>query len=249
VSEAASGVYGGMSIPTATPAAGEAVTDPALSLVGLYLRAFVNAYGGAAWRAVAPGTDPVATVYTHDPRRRQAYFNEAELPAIFLTRTGGAPRERVAEELRIIVDTVALLWVFPLGKREQQRVREPFVAGLVRLIDRALDATRDPCFIVAGDTDPNAEKFGSDVFGLTRISALDFVRWDRATVDIRVEGGVGRERSPETRSYEAALVTLSLAERDVADVEDATEPVALSFTTTTPDGAVITAEYFNGPTP
>jgi hypothetical protein len=119
----------------------------------------------------------------------------------------------------------------------------------VRLIDNALDRGRDPCFVVDGDADPNAEKYGSDVFGLARISALTFARWDRATVDVRVAGGIGHERSPETRSYEAVLVTLSLSERDERDIEDASEPIALAFTITTPDGAVTTAEYFNGPTP
>lgn len=238
MTESARGQYGGVPIPAVAPAPGFAVTDRALSVIGLYLQAFLNAYAAVPWEAVSHLDKPVKTVFTHDPRKR--WFNERDLPALYLYRIGGAP-ERFASDYRILRDKVMALWVFSVAKAETQHLRDPFVAGVVKLIDDAIERTRDPSFLLAGDPDPSATDFGSNVFRAAGADGVSLERWDIASISVPVPG------EPAARTYDGVALTLELVEHDLRSLEpfDAPYGVDVSLSLTTSDGAVVAAEYLD----
>jgi hypothetical protein len=155
--------YGGLAIPLAAPLAGDTVTDRALSIYARYFQAVLNARAPIAWQAVHPtvtGTmtplaNPVVrTILTHDPR--EVSFDEKELPALYLDRTGGERPEWKAEDYRVAPDTWRLLWVFPAAVQAAQRLRNSITNGIVKAIDRAVERVRDPAFVDPNDPDPTA---------------------------------------------------------------------------------------------
>ncbi len=159
--------YGLLPLPPSAPATGVAVTDPALSLVGSYFQAILNTHAQAAWNAVCPpisglavqsgGTNEVPvckSVFTHDPDEEA--FNERDLPALYLWRSQGEQPTWQAEDYRITPDTWTALWIVAPAQQASRRIRRPFWNGIYKLLDRAIEAQRDPAFFWADDTDPLA---------------------------------------------------------------------------------------------
>lgn len=228
--------YGGTSIPAVAPDAGEDVTDKTLSLLGLYLKAFINAYGLAAWQAVAPTTLPVKAVFTHDPRKR--VFNDRDLPALYLFRVPSKP-EQMADGYRVMRSTVTGLWVFPLADQDKQRLRDPFSIGITKLVDAALDREdpTDPCFVITGDSDPKAATYGSDWASVCNADHVWLSAAEPKPLPIAMADG------SKSRVYESVELTFTLNEYLVPDFTGATATTAADITFTTSDGAVITAAY------
>ncbi len=158
--------YGAIALPLAAPGDDEAATDPGLSLIGNYFAAVLNARAQTAWSVVDPPITGLATaagpvvipvvktVYTHDPN--EVVFNERDLPGLFLWRSGGAKPEWIAEDYRTTNDTVTCLWIFAPAQQQSRRIRRPFWNGVYKLLDRAIEAQRDPAFAVEDDPDPLA---------------------------------------------------------------------------------------------
>lgn len=163
--------YGATTIPVAVPTnpLTEATGDPALDVWAAFLKAYINAKGAAAWAAVFPrtkGVDPILPVnatFTHQPTDETILpFNEKTLPALFVYRAGGAAHSWETTDMRVAMDTITLLWVFPTGVQAAERIRVPFVNGLVKLIDAAVEAQRDASYVHPSDTDPTAASVTAD---------------------------------------------------------------------------------------
>lgn len=162
--------YGALSIPVAVPTdpEAEATGDPALDVWAAYFKAYINAHGGVAWAAAfprktgtqaAPGDQipPVASTFTHQPTDETILpFNERELPALFIYRAAGPGPKWKAIDWRVDESTPTILWVFPTGAQAASRIRVPYCNALVKLIDAAIEAYRDPSYVHASDTDPTA---------------------------------------------------------------------------------------------
>lgn len=157
--------FGDLTIPAPVPATGDAIADRALTLFGNYFQAFLNAYAQTAWTSVAPSqvsaTKPtpsvvpvVRRVFTHDPR--EYVFNEADLPALYMTRAKGERYNWMAEDYRVSDDRWTLWWVFQPSQQETQRRRDSFTRAIVQYIDRAIEKVRDAVHAVAGDPDSTA---------------------------------------------------------------------------------------------
>lgn len=147
--------WGATALPLAAPATGEAATDKPLTVVGDYLRAFVNAHGAAAWAAIAPGVDgpnPIRAVFTHNPEDPRREFNAKRLPALFLWRESGDD-DYLGADWRVDNAVWKALWIFPTAKQERQTPRDPFLSGLVKLVSLALKRSRDASYQAADDTD------------------------------------------------------------------------------------------------
>jgi hypothetical protein len=164
--------YGATSIPVAVPGnpLTEATGDPALDVWAAFLKAYVNAYGVAAWNACYPRTNtqaelipPIRTTHTHNPTRRTVLpFNERDFPCLFIYRTGGAAPEWEWLDGRVKHDNVTALWVFPTGAQEATRIRVPFAKALQALFDAGIEKMRDPSYVHPSDTDPTAASIAAD---------------------------------------------------------------------------------------
>jgi len=164
--------YGATSIPVAVPTnpLTEATGDPALDVWAAFLKAYVNAYGMAAWNAAYPRTNtqdelipPIRTTHTHNPTRRTVLpFNERDFPCLFIYRTGGAAPEWEWLDGRIKHDNVTALWVFPTGAQQATRIRVPFANALQALMDAGIEQMRDPSYVHPTDTDPTAASIAAD---------------------------------------------------------------------------------------
>lgn len=158
--------YGALAIPIPAPAAGEAVADPALDIMGAFFAAVLNANAQTAWSAVQPPVRGLATVadglvnpvvrtiLEHNPE--EIVFDEKQLPAIYLDRMGGEAPFWYAEDYRNTHDGWRLLWIFPTAQQYTQKQRNSFTNGIVKVLDRAIEALRDPAFVWPADTDPTA---------------------------------------------------------------------------------------------
>lgn len=148
----------------------EATGDPALDVWAAFLKAYVNAYGAAAWNACYPRTNsqaelipPIRTTHTHNPTRRTVLpFNERDFPALFIYRTGGNAPEWEWLDGRVKHDNVTALWVFPTGTQEATRIRVPFANALQALFDAGIEKMRDPSYVHPSDTDPTAATLAAD---------------------------------------------------------------------------------------
>lgn len=163
-------LYGSLPLPIPAPAdpSAEAVADPALDVWAAYFKAFVNANGTAAWAACfprakgtqdAPGEQvpPIRATFTHQPTDDTAApFNERHLPALYLYRAAGPAPRYEGIDRRVSRDAVTFLWVFPTGAQAAERIRVPYVNGLVKMVDRAIEAYRDPNYVHPLDASPTA---------------------------------------------------------------------------------------------
>lgn len=163
-------LYGSLPLPIPAPAdpAVEAVADPALDVWAAYFKAYVNAHGTASWAACFPrrkGTQanpgdqvpPIRTTFTHQPTDETiAPFNESDLPALYLYRAAGPAPKYEGIDRRVARDAVTFLWVFPTGAQAAERIRVPYVNGLVKMVDRAIEAGRDPVYVHPLDPSPSA---------------------------------------------------------------------------------------------
>ena len=164
--------YGATTIPVVLPGSPltEATGDPALNVWAAFFKAYVNAYGVAAWNACYPRTNtmaelipPIRTTHTHNPTRRTVLpFNERDFPCLFLYRTGGQAPSWEWLEGRVKRDNVTAMWVFPTGAQEATRIRVPFANALQALFDSGIEKMRDPSYVHPGDPDPTAASIAAD---------------------------------------------------------------------------------------
>lgn len=151
------------------------------------MAAVIRRYAGDAWSTLLPGADGdiVKNVYTHDPE--QYDFKAADLPALYLFRTGSAKEpDSLTDDWRVTYDKVSVFWILP--PRDAIKVMPaiaravPFVA---KLIDSALVRGRDKCFTVEGDPDPQAAYYGSVVIRHAGLLQMMGGQWKSGLVQIR----------------------------------------------------------------
>ena len=190
-----SDTYGKLEIPVAAPAdpKAEATGDPALTVWASFFKAYINAKGLAAWAKVYPRANasnpqvpPVLTTWTHRPDDETiAHFSERDLPALFIYRASGAEQKWEWQDGRVARDTITMLWVFPTGGQEADRIRVPFVNALVKLIDDGIESYRDPSWVYPGDPDPIAATLAANPIAVRLAGATQTspVTWAGAQLD------------------------------------------------------------------
>ena len=158
--------YGALPIPAPAPPANTPVGDPGLDIYAQFFAAVLNARAQDAWSAVQPPVTGLATVadglvnpvvrtvLEHNPE--EISFDEKQLPAIYLDRTGGGEPYWLAEDYRNTHDVWRLLWIFPTAQQYSQKQRNSFTNAIVKVLDRAIEQMRDPAFVYDTDPDPTA---------------------------------------------------------------------------------------------
>lgn len=210
--------YGALPIPVPAPAAGDSVADPALNVLGRYLRAVLNRYAVPAWASVAPGQDVVKTATATGAEDQT--FNERDLPALFLWRTN-ENFARIADDWETDTSTVSVLWVPRPGPQAQLALRATFYNAVCKLINTALWNSRDPAWVDPTDPDPLASVLGSSVcaragllYQLTKQQSRPY------TLTIQIDDA-------EPRAYPGILTTFEIAERFEPDLAGLTAYPAL----------------------
>lgn len=179
--------YGGQSLPLSSVGAAVVLEtgtpDPLLTRLCSYFKACANARLGTEFAAaMAPnrsggtGQVPVMFALEHDPELFE--FNDKQLPALFIYRSGddAGTYEDLTTDMRVSTETVTVLWVLPSGTQEKQAIRARFPSKLFHLFDALIEANRDPAWLVVGDADANAATQGSSLAAGLNLFRLRFSR-------------------------------------------------------------------------
>lgn len=200
----------------------QTIADRPVDLVLAYVKALFNAYAATAWRTVAPGEPIVRNAFPHDPE--QYNFAESDLPALYLFRTGSAKNtEDIATDIRVACDNVRLFWVLPFADQSLQGRRVPIMSALGKLIDLKIKRTRDPVFVLSGDTDPSKTAEGTVVMRAAGLHDLKFLQWKTTQIAIKVGAGENASR----RVYQALDVKLEFEEELTQRFDDLINPSKL----------------------
>lgn len=157
--------------------------DPALAVVLSFAEAILNARMGAAWvkGGRAASDKPVRSTHPHDPT--DLSFNNNTLPALFAWRESGQA-ERIAADYVLDRGTLVLCWVFPMAQEGIQQKRNPLANAAAKLLLQGLMRGRDPAWVKAGDTSPQAAYNGSLVWTFAGFWRCGPPKWRVAPVKI-----------------------------------------------------------------
>lgn len=223
-----SDTFGAITLPGTPPAPGDdSVGDPLLARLSDFLAAVINAEGAEEWEALAPGSKPVKSVFTHNPNEFD--FNEKYLPALFLDRVSGDDWEWFAEDYDISHDTLRLLWIFPNATQDKRRARSGFINRVVKECIHAIELGRHPAYVLDTDQDPAAATLGTNIYNAASIFAIDWAGYSTEPTVIKT--------SAEPRRYVCVNAKLKLQERRILDPDSFPAASGLDVTITTPDGA------------
>ena len=138
--------------------------DPALEVIGSFAATALQADCGAAWTALAPGKPSIASGVTADrdgasaARRvffsdpRLGYFNDADLPALFVYRSAYLPYTRAAQDAHRRRSQIGIVWMLPRADVDpQRRERDPFIAAIAACLEKAIVERRHPAWVVDSD--------------------------------------------------------------------------------------------------
>lgn len=157
--------FGALPLPVPAPAAGQAVSDPALDTFLAFLKAVLNAQTQAAWTAIAAGErKPVNGAFAHNPEQAEE-FSENLLPVLYGWREEGTTQQ-IASDYIIAFDTLRFLWVFPNTAQEFRAKRSPFVNAVSKAVNQGVLKGRDPAWKAPGDPEPQAQTKGSFLWHL-----------------------------------------------------------------------------------
>jgi hypothetical protein len=217
---------GALALPAESPGDCETVADPGLDKIGRFIAAVWRRYAGEAWDSVAPNESIVRKVFTHDPEEYS--FSENDLPALYIFPIGSArPAEQVGEDIRIQYRNVRVFWVLPPGQQEKQKHRSAIRSALAGALDSAFERTRDPGWIVEGDTDPLAATEGSSLITQTvLVRAPKVAEWSASQIAIAM-----RDEGPR-RVYPALSMRLEIEEQVEPTLGDLATPVELRLSVT-----------------
>lgn len=251
---AIAGELGAIRLPVA---AADPFPDPALDVLGAYLAAYLRTYAGAAWLSLAPGEPIVKHVHKgHDPQEHD--FTSGGLPALYLFREGSARDPvQLAEDFRVHADNVRVFWVLPPGQQFRSAKFSRAVPLLAKLLDKAIDEGRDPCWVQTDDPDPTAADEGSVVIRHAGLRSMMGGRWRRTNLLIKVTSS---ERDGDFRDGYPCLETQIVIEEeakqlfgrdplhpergDFGSADTLAGPAELVATITHPDGTVIVEARF-----
>lgn len=215
--------FGAMPLPVPVAGATETVADPGLDVLLAFARAVIVARCGNAYADIAPGTGSVVKLTrAHNPG--EIVVTEKQFPGLWGWRTGGT-FETIADDFDTEVSRITLLWVFAPAQAENQRVRGPIVNGIAKSLSASVMRGRDPAWVLAGDTEPQAVRNGSFLWSHAGWFALDG-RPTWKVQDLIVDKG---EPGRETRATYPA-VQWELTVRELVHLGTPTDPNQITTT-------------------
>jgi hypothetical protein len=117
--------FGALTFPAQIPGPNSSVFDPALDAIGGYLSACLNDQLKSSWGAVNPGVPFVKSFRTDTPGYE---FNERDLPALFVWRSGSVD-EQVTDDWTETITEVTVTWVPQNAVQAKRSLRATGVNG------------------------------------------------------------------------------------------------------------------------
>lgn len=194
--------------------------DPALTRLGSYLKAVVNAQCAAAWLEARPRSEPTEALpikFALAVNPEEDGFNDAHLPALYLFREDGNFGQR-AEDWRSDESHIRILWVQPSAKQPEHAIRKPFFNAVAKAIDDALERGRDPVWQDAGDTEPLSITVAADTDSIVLSAAT--------TTGAVVLTGAGLTGARAGDTFSPLLPPTVTTAVTVADAYNTTAPIA-----------------------
>jgi hypothetical protein len=167
--------FGALTFPCQIPGPKDSIHDPALDYIGSYLTACLNDQLSTSWQAVNPGVKFVKTYSTNGPGDE---FNERDLPALFIWRSGSIDEQATDDWTETITD-VTVTWVPQNAVQAKRGLRSTGVNGFSKVITRALALGRSPAWIDPADTDPTSKTLGSVLIERASLFRVPFVTMSR----------------------------------------------------------------------
>lgn len=146
--------------------------DPALVQVASFAASVLQADCNMAWTVLSPGkpdivdaidgtldgTGPARRAFFDDPRR--GYFNDADLPALFVYRAAQTTSQWLAADCQRLRSQIVVAWVMPpTTDDDQRRQRSTFFHAVRSALHLALSQRRHASWTVDGDlADPDGLK-------------------------------------------------------------------------------------------
>lgn len=149
--------FGAISVPItdATP-----LGDPALELIGDYVRTLLNAKAGSAFVDDGQlGEELVRAVIVANPN--EYTFDDCNLPALFVHRAGGVIGDTAADLLED-ASTIVLTWLLSHRLCEGPDPRRVFFNAFAKLVSKYIKQGRDPLWTAEDDPDPFAATIAAD---------------------------------------------------------------------------------------
>lgn len=243
-------IFGALTLPIPVPTnpgieeAQQAVSDPGLDHLAAFTRAILNAHGGDAWgvKGVGPQEPFVRVVMKCDPAIGE--FSAALLPALYIWR-GAAQYVQLADDYGVDETPIEFLYVMPTTQQGRMQARSPIVNGFGKILSRGFRRQRDPAWVLAGDTDPDAAVLGSSLTVKTGFSKMLLTTAaEPTTLSVQTSGRTA------TMVYPAIRALLAVTEQLCEDPSAAAGavPAQLDLKTTTEDGPDVPPARLTGHT-
>jgi hypothetical protein len=213
------------------PFTDEVVGDVLLAYLGSYLMTVLNGYGTTLWQEVMPMSQLVEQVFFHDPEKNG--INTRDLPALFVFREDddvATQVEWIADDYRSAIGMIHIIWVPPDDAVDKRRLRVAMGNAIKNIIDSCVEAGRDLSWQVAGDSDPQAQYYGSQLLEWCGAEWLDTPKskWRKLNIGM-LEG------SP-SKTYDAFAIDYSVRELLIRDITVYPENTSIDATFVAPDG-------------
>lgn len=216
------------------------VLDPAVGIMGAYLKAIFEHYCGPAWARIAPKQPVVATLATgRDPE--EVAFSPTMLPLLAVWREHDGTPQRHDDGCVQAPSAISVLWVAPPGDDQRLATRSPFFNTFVKAMQiayqRCVEGQGDPCYVRPEDEgDAASRTYGSYVWGLAGIDSWTYNGTKRTPVQV----GAGEGQQPQKYvGYLASWTILESTQTDPAllgstinGVRVGTEPTSIRFDVT-----------------
>ena len=218
--------FGSLKFPVQIPGPGDSVHDPALDYIGSYLMACLNDQLNNSWSAVNPGIPFVKSFQTNNPGDT---FNERDLPALFLLRSGSV-NDQVTDDWTEVTTDVSITWVPQNAVQANRKLRATGVNGLQKVISRALALGRSPAWVDPADTDPLSVTLGSALVDRARLFRMPFVTTSKID-SVTIEKGTVVDVYPaftvlikihEITNWDESFDSISMRNRAVSKLDNTT---------------------------
>jgi hypothetical protein len=216
--------WGAQRFPVQESNGEEAAGDKALTVIGEAIRAAVNADLGPLWSSVAPMSEPVIAVFTHDPKHK---FNESKLPAIYIFESSSVT-EVLADGIDQDERTITIYWVARMSSPKHEALRETARHIIGKVVSKLCRFGRHKSYIYPGDTESLAQTRGSFIPALAGVNS--FKREQATPLELTIEAK-GEEGKIE--QYRGWMSQLKITELSSYDPSIGVEPNAASATLTT----------------
>jgi hypothetical protein len=224
--------------------------EPGLRVMAKYFQAYINFYAAQGYESIAwderkQDGGIIKYIFGHNPREGgEGFFRGTQTGALYVFRMGSKDGiYDMAEDEHVIVSDIMCVFVSPPDDSPQLAQRYPFVAGILpKLVSKAINRRRDPCFVLPEDTDARKSWRGTHAWRAAAFDKVEFKEFRRSEVEVKDAESDGSWR------YIAFDMIIQITERErnsaESDENDAAQGLDLRVSEDVPpDNVMVFPEY------